>query len=187
MEATEVLKTEHRAIKLMLDILESINQRLERGETVPSADLAAIVEFIRVFADRCHHGKEEDLLFPAMERAGIPSEGGPIGVMLAEHEIGRTYVRGLAEAAAELAAGNADACTAVVRNARGYITLLRDHIDKEDNILYMMAEMHVSPDTDKRLVEEFERVEEEKIGHGKHEEFHELLHRLRDTYLTPTR
>jgi hemerythrin-like domain-containing protein len=182
-QATEVLKTEHRAIELMLRILDNVSDRLERGETVDTGDLEAMVEFIRVFADRCHHAKEEDHLFPAMEKAGIPREGGPVGVMLFEHDRGREFVRGLAEGISRLSQGDTGAAAQVVRNARGYANLLREHINQEDNILYEIADAQLSHEEQARLVEEFERVEEERVGAGKHEEFHELLHRLRDRYL----
>ncbi|MGQ9493468.1 MAG: hemerythrin domain-containing protein [Anaerolineae bacterium] len=95
MRATEQLMEEHRAIETVLNILENVCQRLETGKAVDAEHLEHILEFIRIFADRCHHGKEEDLLFPAMEKAGIPREGGPIGVMLIEHVQGRNYVRGM--------------------------------------------------------------------------------------------
>ncbi len=184
MTATEVLKTEHTAIRVMLDVLNSVAARLERGEAVDTADLDAMLEFIRVFADSCHHAKEEDLLFPALERAGLPREGGPVGVMLAEHETGRGYVRGLADAVARLKQGDAGAADEAAHNARGYAELLDAHIYKEDNILYEMADMHLSAAEQERLVGEFERVEDERVGHGRHEQFHELLHRLRDRYLS---
>ncbi len=75
-----------------------------------------------MFADQCHHGKEEDLLFPAMEAAGIPRESGPIGVMLEEHNIGRQYVRGMAEAVSGYRAGETQAGRAFAQNAKPTVT-----------------------------------------------------------------
>src|SRR3989344_765733 len=98
MQATEQLKKEHKAIILMLEIMRVVSKRIEAGEKINDNDLKDIVEFIIVFADRCHHGKEEDLLFPAMEEAGIPKDEGPIGVMLQEHNIGRGHVKAMREA-----------------------------------------------------------------------------------------
>ena len=183
MKPTEQLKEEHEAIKLMLRISEKVCEKLESGEEVDPEHLEQIVEFIKVFADKCHHGKEEDLLFTAMEEAGIPKKGGPIGVMLTEHDMGRGYVKGMSEAVAKYKAGDRKVSSAIVGNARNYIALLTQHIDKEDNILYPMADMHLSEERQKELLEEFERVEREKIGVGKHEEFHELLNHLRKVYL----
>ncbi len=177
MKPTEQLKEEHKAIKLMLRILESICSRLEVSEDIPEEHLHKVIEFIRVFADRCHHGKEEDLLFPAMEKVGIPREGGPIGVMLMEHNLGRDYVKGMGEATTE------KDYKKFIKNARLYIELLGQHIDKEDNILYPMADMHLSKREQDELLEKFEKVEEERIGPGRHEEFHKLLDNLEKNYL----
>jgi len=183
MKPTEQLKEEHQAIKLMLRISERVCEKLESGEKVNPEHLEQIVEFIKLFADKCHHGKEEDLLFVAMEEAGIPKKGGPIGVMLTEHDMGRGYVKGMSEAVAKYKAGDRKASSAIVGNARKYIILLTQHIDKEDNILYPMADMHLSEERQEELLEEFERVEREKIGAGKHEEFHDLLNHLKAVYL----
>jgi hemerythrin-like domain-containing protein len=183
MRPTEQLKEEHKAIKLMLQILEKVCEKLESNEKVNPEHLEKIVEFIKVFADKCHHGKEEDLLFPAMEEAGIPKEGGPIGVMLVEHNLGRDYVKGMTQAVAKYKTGDGTVSPKIVENARNYIKLLIPHINKEDNILYLMADMRLSKDKQQELLEEFEKVEHEIIGAGKHEEFHQLLHDLKQVYL----
>jgi hemerythrin-like domain-containing protein len=183
MKATGQLKTEHEAIKLMLNILEKVCEKLEAGEEVKAEHLDKIVEFIKVFADKCHHGKEEDLLFTAMAEAGIPKKGGPIGVMLIEHNMGRDYVKGMNEAVTKYKAGNRRASAEFVENARNYISLLSQHIEKEDNILYAIADAHLSKKKQAELLEEFEKVEHEKIGVGKHEEFHKLLEHLKMVYL----
>jgi len=183
MKPTEQLKEEHKAIKLMLEILNKVCERLESGKAVNPEHLEKIVEFIRVFADRCHHGKEEDLLFPAMEEAGIPRQGGPIGVMLLEHNMGRDYVKRLSDAVNKYKTGDRTISDKIVENARNYIALLTPHINKEDNILYLMADMRVPKEKQDELLAEFEKVETERMGPGKHEEFHRLLHNLKEIYL----
>ncbi len=177
MRPTEQLKEEHKAIKLMLKVLEAVCTRLENKEVIPEGHFEKIIEFIKVFANKCHHGKEEDLLFPALEEAGIPKEGGPIGVMLMEHDTGRSYVKGMSESIVSKDFNK------FIENSRGYIELLNQHIDKEDNILYMMADMHLSSSKQEELLKQFERVERERISAGKHEEFHELIHHLKEVYL----
>lgn len=183
MTPTEQLKEEHQGIQLMLSILEKVCQRLESGERVDTGHLEKILEFIRVFADQCHHGKEEDLLFPEMEKAGIPKEQGPIGVMLVEHGKGRDYVRGMNEAMPGYKRNEANASSRFVENARNYIALLSQHIDKENNVLFPLGDRALSDGQKKKLVEDFEKLEHERIGEGKHEEFHELLRHLKDVYL----
>jgi len=177
MKATEALKEEHKAIQRMLEILDAMCKKLKKKERVPNVHLEKAIEFIKIFADRCHHGKEEDLLFPAMEKAGISKNGGPIGVMLQEHDLGREYVQGMQNA---LSNGQWDL---FIESAQGYIELLEAHIEKEDYILYMMADMALSEETQKELLTQFEKIEQERIGVGKHEALHQTLHELEKIYL----
>jgi hemerythrin-like domain-containing protein len=163
-------------------VVESISRRLEAGEDVPAGDLNRIVDFIQGFADKCHHAKEEDHLFPAMEKAGIPRQGGPIAVMLAEHTQGRESVRRMKEAAERYAAGEKRAGLWFAESARAYAALLSQHIQKEDNILYPIADARLSSQTQATLETDFERVEEEVVGEGKHEEYHRLLEELEKRY-----
>jgi hemerythrin-like domain-containing protein len=182
MKATEVLKEEHGGVKIMLRILGNVCDRLGSGKTVSPGDLDGILEFLKVFVDRCHHAKEEDFLFPALERAGIPREGGPIGVMLSEHVKGREFIRGMSDAAEGCKRGDRDAVGRFLANARGYTELLLEHIEKEDDILYPMADERLDEETKRKLVEDFEKVEEERVGHGRHEEFHRLMEQLQKAY-----
>jgi hemerythrin-like domain-containing protein len=180
---TDVLKDEHSGIQVMLSILEKVSDRLEAGGEVDPRHLEEILEFLQVFVDTCHHAKEEEYLFPEMARAGIPWDGGPIAVMLADHKEGRRYVRGMGAAAASLGRGDAGAASRFAENAREYVALLRAHIEKEDTILYPIADARISEGRQRALLETFERVEEERIGHGRHEAFHRMIDRLRDIYL----
>jgi hemerythrin-like domain-containing protein len=92
MRAIDELTQEHHGIQQMLKVLGALVLKLRNGETVDYAHLDRMMEFFTVFVDTCHHGKEEDYLFPALEIAGVPKEGGPIGVMLYEHAQGRELV-----------------------------------------------------------------------------------------------
>ncbi len=183
MRATESLKEEHKVIKRMLSILGKVCDLLEKGEEVKEEHLKKIMEFIRAFADSCHHGKEEGLLFPAMESAGIPREGGPIGVMLYEHTLGRNFVKGMGEGIENFFKGIEDARKEIIDNARNYIGLLKDHIEKEDNILYPMADMHLSEEEQLELMEKFEDLERKVIGEGVHQSFLELVDNLETLYV----
>ncbi|MFZ5876486.1 MAG: hemerythrin domain-containing protein [Nitrospirota bacterium] len=181
--AIEQLKKEHSAIERMLAILELVNRKLQAGEPVDAAHVSQIIEFFHGFADECHHGKEETVLFPALEKVGIPREGGPVGVMLHEHDQMRGYLRGVGQAVERMRAGEVGAAYDIVRYAGDYASTLRRHIDKENNMLFRMAEMRLGPDQEQRLAERFEAVETEKMGAGKHEALHALLDRLEGIYL----
>lgn len=183
MKPTEELKNEHQAILLALRVLEEVSRRLNKGIKVDPGDLAGLVEFIRVFADKCHHAKEENLLFSEMEKAGMPRAQGPIGVMLSEHDQGRAYVHGMDEAARRLKAGDDAAGRAFAENAGNYAALLSQHIMKEDNILYPMADRILSEEAQRALEKGFEIVECDVVGAGRHEEFHRFLERMQEAYL----
>ena len=122
------LMDEHRVIEKVLSALEGAHAR-----DVPFSFYETAADFIVEFADGCHHDKEEKRLFPMLEERGIPRDYGPIGVMCEEHEIGRACVRKLRE-------GIAATDVAVVRAAAAdYVTLLRAHIQKEDEVLFPMG------------------------------------------------
>ena len=141
----DVLMSEHRTIERVLSAVEA---RLadSAGGPFPHEFLTQALDFFRNFADGCHHAKEEELLFPLLEQRGIPREHGPIGCMLKEHVQGRSYlatVRANLDAARD---GSPEAVTAVCGAAAGYIGMLRQHIHKEDNVLFQMAIRALSPD-----------------------------------------
>jgi hemerythrin-like domain-containing protein len=120
-----------------------------------------------------------------MERAGIPREGGPIGVMLYEHELGRKYIRGMKSAIAARISGDPNAEASFVSDARAYANLLNLHILKENGVLFPMAEARLSDETMESIARGFERVEREEVGDGKHEHYHAVMDELRGRYPSP--
>ncbi|HNT13113.1 MAG TPA: hemerythrin domain-containing protein [Spirochaetota bacterium] len=183
MTPTDILREEHELILAMLDVMSAVCTRMEKSETIEVTSLDQIIDFIRTFADKCHHAKEENVLFPALEAAGFPREGGPVGVMLQEHAMGREFVKNMATARDGISRGSDAAGNDFTQNARGYVELLTNHIHKENNILFVMAEQRLTPDEVKRVGREFELIEREEIGEGVHERYHSLLHELCDMYL----
>jgi hemerythrin-like domain-containing protein len=177
MTATAVLKEEHRVIERMLVVLESVAQRLEAGERVRAELLREAVDFVRNFADKNHHGKEEANLFPRLEERGVPKEGGPLGVMLHEHDLGRGFIQAIEGAIEGYEGGDEAAALVIAENIRGYIQLLAEHIWKEENVLFQMADQVLSEADQQDLVERFERVEAEVIGPDAVERYTDLLER----------
>jgi hemerythrin-like domain-containing protein len=166
----------------MLSILGQGCHQLESTGNLNKEHLEGILEFLKVFVDKCHHGKEEELLFPALVAAGVPADG-PIAVMLREHEMGRNYIKALSAAFARYTTEDKASSKDIVQNTQDYISLLSNHIEKENNILFAMADSHLSEERQDELFEGFERIEVERIGIGKHEEFHGLLKKLSGIYL----
>ena len=184
MYATDDLRNEHEGIKVALNVLEHLASELDTGSTIDINDAEDMVDFLKTFADRCHHGKEEDLLFPALEVAGVANEGGPIGVMLYEHTKGREFIAAMGKALPGLHQQDRTAEMAFAVAAHGYVQLLRSHITKENNILFVMAEQRLSEEEHKRLAEGFEVIEHERIGPGVHERYHAMLDMLAAKYPT---
>jgi len=177
-KAIETLMHEHRVIEQVLGSLATLTARLEAGEQVDRARLSDFAAFFRNFADRCHHGKEEDLLFEAMTRYGFSREVGPLAVMLAEHVEGRRCVGELArvgEGEGELTPAER---ARVVEAAHTYVPLLRAHIQKEDQILYPMATQHLPATVMEGLAKQFDVFEANVMGAGEHERFHTLADHL---------
>lgn len=165
---TDVLRDEHVMILRALTVAEALASAVALGRALDRAALGRLVDFLRAFADRCHHGKEEAHLFPAMAKHGVPVEGGPIGVMEEEHEEGRRLI------AAMTAPDDAAAVAAIGR----YVALLRAHIDKENDVLFPIAEGVLPPEEQARLAAVFDTVEQQEIGHGEHERLVGELERL---------
>ena len=178
--ATDELKDEHKVIMRMLDIIEVICNRLNHGETVNPQPFDQAIDFIRTFADKCHHGKEQDTLFPAMGKKGFPMSTGPIAVMLEEHDQGRAFVKGLYSAVQRLKEGEKDAIQEISRNAMGYVELLRDHIEKEDKILYPMGDRILAKEDNEMLLKEFERIEHTILREGAKQKYLVMIGKLED-------
>ena len=174
-KATDILSDEHRVIERVLAVLQKLTTRPVENSL---DSWRKALDFFSHFADQCHHFKEEQVLFPAMEEHGIPREGGPIGMMLMEHEEGRGHVRSMLAALTLAEARNEAAKDALLENARAYLRLLREHIQKEDEILFRIADDVIPPDEQKQLLRSFEEHEAKEIGTGVHEKYLKLVEEL---------
>ena len=187
MKPTEILSREHRIIEQVLDCLETMAQQSTAHGQFDEISARQAIDFFRNFADRCHHGKEETHLFPAMEARGFPRQGGPTGVMLHEHELGRAHIRGMSDAIEGAANGDNEDIKRFTTHAHGYVDLLRQHIEKEDHCLFAMADQTLSEHDQQSLLMAFERVENEDIPSGTHEKYLRLADDLAERFgVTPT-
>lgn len=177
------LRSEHEGVLLMLDILGAMEDRFEYGQPVPPEDMREALDFLSTFVDRCHHHKEEQLLFPAVREARLPDSGRILRRLMDEHRIGREYVGAIADGIDRLDAGDIAAGRVIAEDLHGYAALLRDHIAFENDVLFPLAEQGLDPAEQQRLVGGYERVERDEIGEGRHEAFHEMLGRMRADYL----
>jgi hemerythrin-like domain-containing protein len=170
---------EHKTILIALNVIEKMYERVQNNNEVDIKDIEDIIEFLKVFADKCHHGKEEDFLFPALEKVGIKNENGPIGVMLAQHRHGREFIQQMQKSIVNKTLNK----NAFVSSASSYVNLLRNHIEKEDKILFPLSDTKLSASTQIELLKDFESLEKNVIGGGNHEELHILLGKFKKKYL----
>lgn len=183
MRPTDDLREEHIAVKQMLRILDGICTNIDSGGNVEQEHLNGLVEFMKVFVDKCHHTKEEIYLFPEMKKAGISGVQGTIASLKKEHEIGRQYVSKIENAIYRKE--NNRALQTMVENSRAYIQLLIPHIEIEENNIFPIADANLSQEVQRALLESFEVVETEIIGPGQHEKFHKWLHTMEEIYVNP--
>ncbi len=183
MKAVDELRNEHQGIELMLRILQSIAGKLGKGEEIADGQLDDIMEFLSVFVDKCHHAKEEEFLFPALEAAGVPREGGPIDSLLDEHNQGRRLVARLEKSVKKYTSADMKSAEDIPVIIDEYVGLMIQHIEKENKGLFLMAESKLDAAKDNEIFEAFEKLEKERIGLGKHDEFHVLLNQLDIEYL----
>ena len=175
--AIDNLKDEHEAILSGLQILSSITLRIDRKLDIEKRDIWNLVTFMKDFADTCHHGKEEGILFPALVKAGIPQKGGPVGVMLAEHTQGRAIMKAM-----NAAVTGAPDYPKFKQTAGEYAALLRAHIDKENTVLFPMAEKSLSAEQLGQIHAGFEQHEQKVMGPARHAELTEMLRKLKQKY-----
>lgn len=183
MKPTEQLKAEHHGVKLMLKILKKACEKMHGGSPAPHEHLANAAEFLTVFVDKCHHAKEEELLFPAVRAARLSGVEGPILALCDEHRRGRALAADFAATAARCKAGDHKAPAKIIAAAHAYRELMIPHIEREESVVFAAADEGLSEETQAALIEGFERIEEEKIGAGTHERFHEMLRRLQQIYV----
>ncbi len=183
MKAVEQLKKEHENIKLMLNILNKIYDKLQYRRELNQEHFSKIIEFSEVFVEKCHHGKEENLLLPAMLETGIPQDKGPAAFVIMEHKGLRRYFKDVSEAFARLKNGDSKMSEQISENLKKYITLLGQHIDKENNSFFPLVDSLLSEAKQKDLAEDFEIFEMECTSTEKYKEFCELLKCLNEAYI----
>ena len=175
--ATAPLREDHRLIEKVLDALEGAARGMASGGGIPTKLLEDALEFSQTFVDRCHHGKEEVCLFPCLEKKGIPNEGGPIGVMLREHQMGREMANRVS-VAMQQDTTRPEVRAELAQLCRDYVDHLRNHIFKEENILFNMGDDVMDRVDHESSVQCYERTEEERVGESQHRAMVSLVEKL---------
>lgn len=160
------LVDEHDNIKILLENIPKICNRMVKSGNIDKDLVLKCVEFIRMYADKYHHSKEEDILFKyADETSDI------IKAMHEDHNTARGYVRQIVKGVEE------EDLYLIIENLTDYGKLLKQHIKKEDEILYPYIERMLSKEQLEKLDEEFDNVNKAVIN-GFHEDWNTFLSRL---------
>ena len=159
--STASLRRDHELIEKVIKAMDSTVQLLKDGKQIPESILLPVIDFSKNFTDVCHHSKEEKSLFPALEQAGLPKNMGPIAMMLIDHERSREIGTQMEQSAQEyLSSGDS---TKLISDMQQYVEHITEHLWKENNKLFMMAEarlQYVAEKVDKELGE----IEESKLN-----------------------
>ena len=156
---TQVMVDEHKLILRMIALVEKNTELLEQGKFRNWQFYLDAVDFIRNYADRFHHAKEEDVLFVELIKNGMPEKQSPIEAMHMEHDQGRAHVRAIEDAAQKALDGETGQAAIIAENAKGYAALLRGHIEKEDDILYPLAERVLPEEVRARMLDAYAQAE----------------------------
>lgn len=183
MKSIDILVEEHSNIQSALELIRKACMQIMEGGEINHQDFLDMIDFIRNYADKYHHMKEEDMLFVDMGKdLGEPIKNGPIQGMLVEHDIGRRFVRLWEDAVKRHRQGDEEAKLDIIANAIGYQTLLSDHINKENTVVYQMAIRQLQDATKEKLDKEFKDYEEDKEHQEQREKYILLIKKLQEKY-----
>ena len=171
--STTSLRRDHDLIEKVIKAMESTIQLLNDGKQIPESILLPVIDFSKNFTDVCHHSKEENSLFPALEQAGMPRNMGPIAMMLMDHERSREIGKEMENSAKDyISSGNS---TKLISDMQQYVEHITEHLWKENNRLFMMAEARLQY-VAKKVDKELNDIEELKLKEtGKTREHYEQL------------
>lgn len=184
MESIRIMVEEHDNIRRMLKVVRAVCYRVMTNGKYNMEDFPRIIDFIRIYADKHHHGKEEDVLFETMTSSleNIAKSGAITGMYI-EHDLGRLYIKNLERGLEDFKSGNDEARLDIIGNAIGYTDLLDRHIEKENTALYKLAERMLD-DTNKAFIEEeCKKVEEKATEAGLQDKYIALVDELKEKYI----
>ena len=173
MTATESLRKDHLLIEKMINSLKTISSLLKDKKQIPESILNNAIDFSINFTNVCHHGKEEESLFPSLEKNGMPKEGGPIARMLYEHEITKDLANSIINATKNYISSGDN--TDLVKSVDEYVHHVSLHLAKENQRLFVMADM-ILKDQETAVNNDLGSIEKTKLDEiGNSREYYEKL------------
>lgn len=182
MTPTENLINEHKDIVELLDIMSKIAESIKSNSVFYTNDVEDIIDFLKYFIDKSHHGKEEKVFYPALAKAGILKDVVPLSVMLYEHALARNYLKDIKSCVENCKIGNAFSGELLADSLRNYVILINNHIQKEEELIFPLANKTLSEEKQKEIYKQFEVIEAKIVDHGSHDHYHRLLTNLKTKY-----
>lgn len=183
MNSIDLMVEEHKNIMRMLKIVRNACYRILKGEDVQYEDFEQMIDFIRNYADKHHHGKEEKFLFKEMQ-TNLGNIGNQLVThgMLVEHDLGRLFISDLSDALKRVKEGDDESKLDVISNAVGYTHLLTRHIGKEDSVVYVYGGKNLPEDILADINRKSEEFEKEAFDQGIQEKYKDILEALEHKY-----
>ena len=181
MKPLEELRHEHLLIRRMLDVLDVVRDEVNRAPADTTGSLRDAIRFFRGFAE-CHHSKEENGLFPVLSPKNATVANGPLRVLSSEHDAGRTMIQDIEAHLPGIEEGDLDSQEAVARALTLYVRMLRKHIEKEEDILFPLAEVLIAGKDEDSIEEQFLKIES-AMGPGAHATFEAIVESLEERFM----
>ena len=157
MQARAPLMIEHRLIERMISLIRDALVQIESTHKVDPVFVDTAVDFIRMYADRTHHGKEEDILFRDLSKRPLSDEDHRLmKELIEEHIIGREIVKALVEANARYRNGEESALTTIAGKLQTLVEFYPKHIEKEDKVFFPAYRVYFTDEEDQAMLMEFE-------------------------------
>jgi hemerythrin-like domain-containing protein len=175
MQARGLLMMEHRLIERLINILKNTLTQIESTQEVDPVYIDTVVDFLHMYVDRTHHGKEEDILFRNLKKRSLSLEERRVmEKLIEEHVLSRQTTQGLAEANSHYRKGDESALKEIVAKLFALVLLYLDHIEKEDKVFFPASRAYFTNEEDQSMLAEFWEFDRRMI----HDKYREVVDRL---------
>ena len=182
MRATDDLIQEHKAIIEVLDIMSKIADNIKTKKGFYTTEIEEIINFVKVFADKCHQTKEETVLFPALVLAGIPEDNSTMALIRHEHSLCRGLIKDISDCVENCKIGFPFSCELIADSLNNYVYILRNHFDNEEEFLFPLADKTLTDEQQNEIFEQFEKIKQGTICQDVYKRFDNLLTELKRKY-----
>jgi hemerythrin-like domain-containing protein len=175
MQARGLLMIEHRLIERMIHQIQRALKQIDSTNEVNPLFIDTAVDFIRMYADRTHHGKEEDILFRDLQIKELSNDDRRVmNELVEEHVFGRQITKKLTKANSRFRSGDKLALTDIVDHLQLLVDLYPKHIEKEDSVFFPASMAYFSEQEDQAMLDEFLDFDQKMI-HEKYKSLVEIL------------